>query len=184
MEKIQKDDNSQCTIHAVMPCEYCGRELYDWELEEPHHDEQGAIMCDDCYDDNYRNICQLCEESYEKPTAPEELFFIVSKETASSVAFNPIKPGIYQTISWPYFMGSTFGFEMLFEDSIKLIRECDINSMLSKLYDSKEIGADEICPCCAEKYSKTTYYKRIEYTDPFVRLHRNIYERGIILHGA
>ena len=166
-------------------CTYCGNDLDNEELESPRKDDDGDIICDNCYSDNYMNYCPLCEEEYEKPTKPEELFFCISNEVCEYVAMNPIKPGIYQTTSWPYFLGATgFGFEMLFENSIKLVRELNINSIIKKLYGKNEsFGADEICDSCVDKYTNMNYRKRVEYTDKWYRLHRNIYERGIIKNG-
>ena len=166
-------------------CTLCNDELSEYELENPYKDEGGYILCDNCYEENYLNYCELCEESYEKPTKPEELFFVVAREVANEVAYNTIKPGIYQTISWPYYLAATgFGFETLFENSIKLVRELDINSILKKLYPhSGKIGAGEICPDCVKKYTSTGYIKRVDYCNKEYRLHRGIYERGVIKAG-
>jgi hypothetical protein len=166
-------------------CYFCDNKLDEYEMENPYRDEDENILCDNCYTEQYQNFCPLCEEYYDKPTKPEECFFVVAKEVKDDVACNPIKPGIYQTTSWPYWLGATgFGFEMLFEDSIKLIRELDINSMIQKLYPHSDmIGADEICPCCVEKYTNLKFKKRTDYVDDFYRLHYNIYERGVISNG-
>ncbi len=173
-------------MEKIILCTYCGHQLDEWEVEEPYTDDYGDIMCDECYKENYQDYCGLCEEYYDKPTKPEELFFVVSKEASTEVSMSSISPGIYQTIHWPYFMGATgFGFETLFESSIRLVRELDINSMLSKLYSNyhKEIGANEICPECVEKYTNIKYKKRTGYCNKEYKLHWSIYERGIINEG-
>ena len=169
----------------LLECSYCGKELDEEELENPYTDDCDSVMCDDCYTQNYQQQCPICEDNFDKPTKPEELFFVVAKEVCGDVASEPIKPGIYQTTCWPYYLGSTgFGFETLFGGSIKLVRELDINSMLKKLHRSSDpIGADEICPDCVEKFTNLKYKRRTEYCDKFYRLHLNIYERGVIKEG-
>jgi hypothetical protein len=166
-------------------CTYCGEPLGSEEKENPYYDEDDDIMCDDCYSDYYMNTCCLCEDDYKKPTKPEELYFVISKECKNDVGIENIKPGIYQTTSWPYYLGATaLGFQSLFENSIKLIKELDINSMLKKLYGKhhEEIRADEICEFCVKKYTSNKYVFT-HWTDKHTRIHRNIYEREIIKQG-
>ena len=172
-------------MEELIICDYCGETLDECELENPFKDVDDNILCDLCYEINYRNTCVICEESYDKPTKPEELFFVIATEVKDDVLMHPIIPGIYQTTSWPYFLAATgFGFEMLYESSIKLVRALDINSILKKLYSSHEyIGGDEICSECADKYGNVKYKKRVNYCDKNYKLHYSVYERGIINNG-
>lgn len=165
-------------------CFYCGNFLDEDEQEYLRTDEVGDVICDECYYDECMNRCCLCEDYYEKPTKPEELFFVVSKEARDEVGIEDFKPGIYQTTSWPYYYGCLVeGFQSLFESSIKLVRELDINSMMRKLYQCHEnIGANEICPLCAEKYGKPSF-EHIKYTNKFHRIHGNINKRAAIING-
>lgn len=163
-------------------CSYCGNDLDEEEVENPRRDESEDIMCDQCYEDNYQNYCSLCEETYDKPTKPEETFFVVAKEVSEECE---VEPGFYKVLDWPYWLGATgFGFEMLFKNSIELVKAADINSMLKKFYGkyAEEFGADEICPECFKKYTNPKYH-RINYCDPWMKLHDNIYRRGIIKEG-
>ena len=163
-------------------CSYCSDQLDEDEIENPYVDDCDEIMCDDCYKEHYMETCPICEEWYEKPTNPEETFFVVSKEASEECE---VEAGFYQVTDFPYWLGATgFGFEMLFKNAIKLIRACDINSMLQKLHrGSEKIGADECCSECVKKYTEKKY-RYTQWCDPKCRIHRNIFERGVIEHGA
>ena len=164
-------------------CTYCGNDLNSEELENPRKDEHDDVICDECYDDKHMNICELCEDYYEKPETPEETFFVVSKEASEEL---DIKPGFYQVLSYPYLFGDiVFGVSSVFENSVKLIKKANINSMLRKMYGKNvgEIGATEICDSCFNKYTSSKYEVRTNYCDQFQKVHRNIYERGIIKQG-
>lgn len=167
---------------TIIECSYCGNDLREDEIENPREDESGDVMCDQCYEDEFLEHCSLCENYYDKPTKPEETFFVVAKEVSGQVG---VDPGFYKVLNWPYMLCATgFGFEMLYEGSIKLEKSADINSMLRKLHGvyREKFSANEICPDCFEKYSNPKYH-RINYCNPWMKLHSNIYERGIIKEG-
>jgi len=191
MENKTPKTEQQRTTHGVMPrvCSYCGNDLSEEELEYPREDESGDIMCDNCYYDNYEEICPICENSYIKQNTPEETYFIVSKDTEKDAG---IKAGVYQVLKYPVFCAATggLGTTYMYPENYKLLRECDIDSMLNKLYGKGNYGhsinTNFCCPNCAERFSKTSTFNQIRtnWSDPFTKIHRNIYERGVIQHGV
>lgn len=173
-----------------MICCYCDNELEGEELESPYTNKEGEPICDDCHYEYFREVCPICEDSYDKPTTPEETFFVVSKEAGEEYnELSGITPGIYSVLEYPFFFGDIVtGFNGLYGDSIKLIKELDINSMLRKLCPGKmeSVNADMICPDCASKYSRSENFAQIRhnYVDKKYNLNRTISERGIIQQGA
>lgn len=186
LQEPTQPDLTDSLLLCPRVCGYCGNDLSDEELESPREDESGELMCDDCYSEHYEETCPICEDSYDKPTCPEETFFVLSKEAAAEM---DMKGGIYKVLSWPYTVSCLIGgFENFNPGSVEVIKEMDINSTLQRLqpHNKKCIGGSEICPDCAKHYSmKDNFFKiRVQYCDPFYRLHHNIYERGVIQHGA
>lgn len=170
-------------------CSRCGNDLSEDEMEAPREDESGEIMCDDCYSDNYEELCPICSNIYDKPTTPEDTYFVISKETEHEAE---MKAGFYQVLRYPVFCAATGGLgpTYMYPENCKLLRECDIDSMLNKLYNkgnhNHRINTNFCCPSCAEKFSMTSNFNQIRtnWRDPFTKIHRNIYERGVIQHGA
>jgi hypothetical protein len=165
-------------------CDDCGNELDDEELSNPRTEEDGCIICDRCYSDKYESYCPICENYYDNPKLPEETFMAISKEAAKEVG---VIPGIYQVIQYPVTFGSIFGVESIYTENIKLLKACDIDSIMQKLqfHNKKHIGGSEICPDCAKIYSmKESYFRiRTQWCNAFMKLHENIYRRGVIQNG-
>lgn len=141
-------------------CDYCGNRI-DKHCEYPeHHPSQPhTLLCEDCYGNEYRDTCELCEESYEKEDCKDGEF-----PKSPSAVYNPgyetdfngnvIQSGIYEAIDYPvftsdYFMCST-RWENLrlvcsMEDWLK-IRPHDID-----FFSGDELNAQFICDSCWEK---------------------------------
>lgn len=135
-------------------CEQCGDSIF--ELDDFPDINADGVYCEDCHRELYYDTCHVCQEDYEKPKKPTDRYFVVSKESEGEAG---VRAGFYQVTKYPYFLAAVaFGFECLFEDSIKLLKACDINSMLRKIdgnnYD--KVNANECCESCAKKYSGIT----------------------------
>ena len=94
------DEEIEFIITRDCKCEHCGKSLFEMDdFVEIIKDNNGAcyeLLCEECYTEEYMETCGLCEDYYEKPTKPENTFFVVSKIACEDVAMNTIKPGIYQ----------------------------------------------------------------------------------------
>jgi hypothetical protein len=166
--------------NGITTCSTCGCEEDKSDYEFDREDEYGDLICDDCFEEEYMNYCQICEELFEKPTTAKDTFFIVTKEQESIAG---ITAGVYQALEYPFFYGNILsGFDAFFKDSIKLIRECDINSMIRKINGHGEVQTDICCPDCAERFSAKKY-RYINYWDKKLRVHQNINVRSIISQG-
>lgn len=152
-QKLSKTDLA-LIIKTGCECEYCGKSVFEmYDFPNITNDE---LLCEDCYMEKYYETCPICETSFEKPEKPIDEVLVISKESAKECQMG-IEPGFYQVLKYPYFYGNCVtGFDRLFNDNLKLIRACDINSMLYKLYPyggRYKINADSCCPDCMLKYT-------------------------------
>lgn len=61
-------------------CCDCDAELKGEELESPYEDNVGNIICDGCYEDNYNQVCEICQNWFRKPITPEKTYFVLAEE--------------------------------------------------------------------------------------------------------
>jgi hypothetical protein len=72
-------------------CHSCGAELTEQDLEGPEHDEDGNIICDDCYHEEYCFECCMCG-CYEANEA-KRMIIVFNRES--------VKPGVYLNRHFP-----------------------------------------------------------------------------------
>ncbi len=136
------EETKEAFIKNEFCCESCHINFKD--TFEDYNDETGRLLCYDCYEEENFDFCPLCEELYEKPTFPEDIFFVLSKKGASITG---LKKGIYQVTKIPFYSASYIDNAHINEDCVRLLKECDIK--FPHLYESEVMY---ICECCAEKY--------------------------------
>jgi hypothetical protein len=136
-------------------CSYCGKVLQDEELENPMTDGDNEIMCDACYEEAYMRYCDVCESHYNIPDNEVDTYFFVGKQESKDV---DLAPGFYQALRFPIAYGSIIGYSQIIKENVKLLRECDIDSILTQIYPHCDyaLGVDYCCKECAEKYSMIT----------------------------
>ena len=146
---LYNNDELEFIIKHDCECDSCGKsffEMYDFpELLI----EEDSLLCEECYDEEYRQTCVVCEESYEIKDR-SDYFFITQKNTRDA----GIPVGMYKALKYPIFYGDCVsGFDAFFNDNIEQVSKMDINKLLEiELGRNEEISADLICPDCAEKY--------------------------------
>jgi len=177
MEQIEKIE-----LHV---CSRCGNELDDEERDSPSLNKLSEPICDDCYRECYREYCPICEDYYDKPEKPTDTYFIVSKSSEQDAG---IKAGVYHVLEYPVFSAAVggLGSTYLWKENFELLRECDVDSMLSKIYGkgtAKLDGTEFVCECCARRFSRTTNFIQIRKRWVESALYKNIRERGIIQEG-
>jgi hypothetical protein len=75
-------------------CYSCGEELKGQDLEGPRHDEDGNVLCDDCYYEEYCFECCMCGD------------YAINKEKQTVIIFDEtfgVKPGLYQILKRPFY---------------------------------------------------------------------------------
>jgi hypothetical protein len=131
-------------------CDNC-----DCEIIVDENDSDDSCLCDSCYSKDHDEFCCVCESYYESPSNAKETYFFVSKEIQEN---SGLKMGIYQGVEYPIYSSSVLGDDVsIFEDNVNLLSETDINEIYKKKYDYEENvieGAEFICKCCANEYSK------------------------------
>jgi hypothetical protein len=166
-------------------CDHCSKSLFEmYDFAELSIDED-EVLCEHCYRYEYMTPCPICEDSFLTPTKADDNILIIPKETIEEYGMS-IKPGFYQVKKWPFFYGNCVtGFDGLFDDAIELIRECDINSMLYKLYPhngKEQVSAGDCCHNCMLKYTGqtkvTNHYTDKAYGRKRVRLEKEVIQNG------
>lgn len=128
-----------------MKCSSCENELDSEEAADPRIDpDDGKPLCDECYREDYENVCSLCENLYEKQDAdsrPGELI-IVFKDTDG----NP--SGYYRVRRWPIFGGPLLGGGMYW-DSLRYVAPLSTEERRPSRRESYVAGP--LCPDCQQK---------------------------------
>ena len=150
------DEEVELTIKHNCICDYCGESIFDmWDFPVVLTDKD-ELLCEDCYNKEYRTICPICEDLCEKEDMTE--YFFITKETSKEVHM-PI--GMYKIMQYPFYFGNCItGFDAFFDDSIEKVSSIDINEAYSILHprNNKDILMDCICSECAEKYTRKDFF--------------------------
>lgn len=135
-----------------LKCSGCGENIF--ELQDFPVIKDDNVFCEDCYDDEYRDICPLCQDSYENDNVqceqfPKSPFYYGVKEDRRLKSYHP--QGVYEAINYPIFIGATGGLgeTMIQWDNVRLI--CTKEEYLKLNPYSKEAfegGAEFICNEC------------------------------------
>lgn len=175
------EEERQKMIAQDFCCSSCQRDFRDEYMDFMFEDNE--IMCYECYEDRYQNLCPICQDFYDKPTTPQETYFVITKEGEEETG---MKAGVYQAVKFPIFSASYIGDTHIWKDSVKLLRECDVASMHKKIHNSKsnelDFYSEFVCECCADFYSKENLadVRELYFKLP---LHRKINIKGILKQG-
>lgn len=154
------DEEVELIIKHNCNCDYCGKSIFDmWDFPEVLTDKD-ELLCEGCYDEEYKTVCPLCEDRLEKEDMTE--CFFITKETSKTV-HKPI--GMYKILEYPLYYGSCLtGFDAFFDGAIEKISDLDINEAYSMQYpgNNKDILLDCICPHCLEKYTRADCFIKSE----------------------
>lgn len=129
-------------------CSYCYKDLEGEAADNPRIVDDEPL-CDECYQEHHQEYCSLCEECFDKPTCAAEGFyyFAINNEIG-------LKPGIYQTLEWPFYSCDLFG------DNLHVDQE--LLKQIRPLYDDSEPESGIICPECA---SGRGTFQEYQYAD-------------------
>lgn len=157
------DEEIDFIINHDCECGRCGQSIFELddfpELLMDENDDE--IMCEECYDENYRDICPICENSYDVKDYVSD-YIIINEELAKR---EKMKPGIYKILSRPFFFGNCVtGFDAFFPSSLELAVSIRINEF--KKIDCGnnccEVGNDTICPDCIDKFIRKSGYLKTD----------------------
>lgn len=150
-----KEDRSKNFI-----CDNCGNRIDEYcEYPEHHHSDPHTLLCEDCYKNEYRDTCELCEESYEKEDCkggdfPKSPSAVYNPGHETDYHGNVIQSGIYEAIAYPVFTSDYFSCSTRWEN-LRLI--CTMEEWLKirphdiDFFSGDELKAQFICDSCWEK---------------------------------
>lgn len=154
------DDQLDLIINHDYSCDNCGKSVFEMnDFPEVLIDED-QLLCEECYDEEYRTVCPLCEDLCKKEDMTE--YFFITKETSKAV-HKPI--GMYKILKFPFYYGDcVFGFDAFFDDAIERVSGLDITEAyaLHNPSNGKDILLDNICPDCAERYYRKDFFIKTE----------------------
>lgn len=175
-------ENTRFLIKNDCECTSCGQSIFKLDDFPVIDISEGYVYCEECDRDHNYSTCSVCEELFFKPKEPKEHFFIVSKENEREAGMDA---GLYQVVKFPFFYGSILtGFDAFFEDSIKLIRTLNINSIQRVRWgnDTGEVSCDYVCPECVDLLTGKSRITN-NYCNKSFGMHHCINVRGAIKRG-
>jgi len=110
------DDEKQVHTGDLL-CAWCEEHLDDEEKESPQKDNDGDIICDNCYDEHYRYACPLCSEFVEKEGNQEHIAL-----TNALAEDQEMEPGIYKVLQFPWFSSDCFSMH-IYELNVKKVKD-------------------------------------------------------------
>lgn len=141
------DEEISLLINRELQCGRCSVSIFETYDFPEIRDE--SVYCEDCYNDIFRVICPICQESFENSETVETYRFIITPELCEEARIKTV-PGIYQALEFPIYLANCVtGFDFFFEHAIKLLAPINEDSPLSQ----KEFeSSGEICDECFQKY--------------------------------
>jgi hypothetical protein len=122
-----------------MECEYCGEELEGEELESPHRDPAGNVMCDDCYEEYFTFPCYLCENSANVEQRNVGHLLVVNDAEECRIA-----RGVYRIKELPYYTSDYFNMWFI-EEALELT-DIPVPELVGRGYPS-----GHLCYECEQK---------------------------------
>ena len=124
------DEQIQLIIEHDCECDHCGKSIFELDDFPCVSIERKEVLCEDCYDEEYRTTCPICEESWEIDEMTD--YFFISKSNSKEVG----KPsGIYKILKRPFYYGDCVtGFDAFFDGAIQKVSDIDIEEVYSILH--------------------------------------------------
>ena len=98
-------------------CNWCSRDLSQSEILKPSTSNDGEIICDGCYNQEYMERCILCERYFAK----EDLQYLVIEE-GDSWEGERLEKAVYEIVDTPYYVANVFSVTLI-ADSLEKIRD-------------------------------------------------------------
>jgi hypothetical protein len=109
------DAQIQLIIEHDCECDHCGKSIFELDDFPDVSVERKEVLCEECYDEEYRTTCPICEESWEIDEMTD--YFFISKTNSKEVGKSP---GIYKVLERPFYYGNCLtGFDAFFDDTIQ-----------------------------------------------------------------
>lgn len=73
------DEQIQLIIEHDCECDHCGKSIFELDDFPCVSIERKEVLCEDCYDEEYRTTCPICEESWEIDEMTDYFFHLKIK---------------------------------------------------------------------------------------------------------
>lgn len=195
----------QLIIKHDCECDNCGKSIFEMDDFPDVSVEREEVLCEYCYDEKYRTICPICEDSWEINEMTD--YFFISKYNSKEVRKSS---GIYKILKRPFYYGDCVtGFDDFFDEAIEKVSDINIEEVYSILHpqlNKEDLTLDCMCPHCSEKYLRKDNFIKADnlycllqeeqrnklfsdYSDERIHalrqdmIHRRITFRGILQHN-
>lgn len=131
-------------------CCYCGTNIF--ELDDFPEFEDGDVVCENCFTQNFEKICVFCEESYRKDENKEMEF--PKSAFYYDINDDEHKKGIYESLAYPVFSAAVggVGTTLIDWDNVRLVvskkEYLKDNPAMKGKFDG---GAEFICKGCYQQ---------------------------------
>lgn len=164
------DDDIDVIISNDCECSMCAESIF--ELHDFPEIVDGEVMCERCWDEEFRTTCPICEDRIDN--ADMTRYFFIPKEMEREAR---IETGLYKALKDSFYMSDLFGFIAFDNDSIEKVSSMNISEVLkteySHYYDRycyPEV--DFMCPECLSKYTRSERF--IELNAGYILLKKNL----------
>ncbi|WP_017258418.1 hypothetical protein [Pedobacter arcticus] len=132
-------------------CTSCGKSIFELDDFPKILIEDKELLCEDCYDERYREDCPICEEYYDTKDYTSD-YIVINEELSKETRMTS---GIYKILERPFFFGSILsGFDAFFDNTLELVVDIKINE--HKKIDCgdncQEVNSGCICPDCEQSF--------------------------------
>lgn len=160
------DKQVDIIIKEDCKCSYCGLSIFEMSDFPEVLEDKNEVLCEECFDNNYRDTCPLCEEYYEIKDVkcedfPKSPFFYYNPcneiGDKSSYSENYQHPsGVYEAIDYPVFIAACGGLGDTYInwENVRLI--CTSGEFLKRYNDEcyteffsgDDLKAEFVCDSC------------------------------------
>lgn len=155
------DEDISTLIDHECKCDSCNISIFELDDFPEVNQKHDFVLCEECYDEEYREICPICEDFYDTLDGDTD-YFVINEEASKELKHTP---GIYKILERPFFYGDIIsGFDNFYPESIELVTPIRINEY--KQVDVgdgfQEVTSGHICPDCIEKFTKKDRWITLE----------------------
>lgn len=144
-----EDKEIDFIIKNECKCYMCDKSIFDMDDFPELLKEDNEVRCEECYGDDYRTICPICEDSYDIYNGKSEYEVIAEQDSRDYHK----EPGIYHNE------------KLIVPIRINFFKKIDCGDSCC------EVHSDPICPGCVEKMIRKSNYLKSDST-PCILLKR------------
>lgn len=107
-----------------MQCTYCGKDLDEYERDDPPKDADGDVMCEGCWSEKNESVCDRCGEYCLNADFADEPGNLIAIWQKAPGAPDDLAPGYYRVKRWPIYAYWMIGGHM-YSDCLERAADLD-----------------------------------------------------------